>query len=190
MYYEFQALSNGCEECIFEWASTRSICWATNGISRSKFSGPCSTIEESIIWVEASTKSMVWSFYIISFGSWFQKRSSRLNTFRQTRWEISLCSSSVCGWHCVWFINWCSYLRIFRRNEEGIQNEHGGGAKLLPWSSSETTKRWDIHISREVSQKSRVEIWFRLQETCIYSNEYLGQTKLWSSQCKSRSNSL
>ena len=27
MYYKFQALSNGCEECIFEWASTRrSIC--------------------------------------------------------------------------------------------------------------------------------------------------------------------
>ena len=142
MYHGFQDLPNGCEERIFEWASLRrSICWATKRVSRSLFFGPCSLIEESSIWVEISTKGMVWSSNVISFGSWLQKRLSRPNYLCQKRWEISSCRLSLCRWHYVWFINRCTCSRIFRRNEERIPKEHGGWAKLLSLSSTEATKR-------------------------------------------------
>ena len=51
------------------------------------------------------------------------------------------------------------------------------GAKTLSRALSETTERWDIHISREICQKPCKEIRPRLQETYFHSYEFLSKTK-------------
>ena len=157
--YELQVISNGREECILErFFKRRSVCWATKGVSRSSLSGSCVKAEEDIIWLEASTKGLVWSPHHIPIGSWFQERLSRSNSICQKKWGISPCGSSICGWYCLRIPNRSPSSWILRRDEKGVWDEHGGRAKLLSRASSEITGRWDIYLSREICQKSCKEI--------------------------------
>ena len=151
---------------------------------------PCVKAEEGIIWAETSTKSLVRSHHHIPLRSWFHERSSRSNFICQKRWEVCHCCSGICGWHCLWIHNRSSSSWIFRRNETRVWGEHGVRVELLPRALSETTRRWDIHLPREICQKSWKEIWPRLQEPHFHSHEFLSKTESRCNRYRSGSNTL
>ena len=165
-------------------------CWATKGVSRPSLSWPCVKAKEGIIWAETSTKSWVWSPHHIPLRSWFQERSSWSNFACQKRWELSPLCLGICGWYCLWIHNWSSSSWIFWGNEKRVWDEHGGRAKLLPRASSQKMRRWDIHLSKEICQKSCKAFWPRLQEAHLHSHEFLSKAELRCSRYRSGYNAL